>query len=357
MLFPILLATLFNMAFSNISSAEIFSKINVGIVDNSEYRENTFFVNSLKSVSGEGERDLFEVKYISKDEGDKLLEDGKIEGYIYFDDGIKLVVKKSGMNQAVLKGFVDDYNQTLSTIKTIYGKNPSMDQSKLMSSISNRIDYLKEVPVSKSSPDSIVTYFYALIAMACLYGGFLGLKEVMAIQADMTAQGARLNMAPVHKLKLFASSMLAAATIQLIIIFILIAYLVLILKINFGSQLGYILLTCVMGSITGVSFGTFIAIIVKKSEGVKLGVMIGVTMLLSFFSGMMYDKIKYIISTNVPILSYLNPVSLIADCFYSLYYYDTHSKFFIDIILLCGHNIVFALITYSVIRRQKYASL
>ena len=58
MLFPILLATLFNMAFSNISSAESFSKINVGIVDNSEYRENTFFVNSLKSVSGEGERDF-----------------------------------------------------------------------------------------------------------------------------------------------------------------------------------------------------------------------------------------------------------------------------------------------------------
>lgn len=357
MLFPILLATLFNMAFSNISSAEIFSKIKIGVVDNAEYGENTFFVNSLKSVSGEGERDLFDVKYVSKDEGDKLLEDGKIEGYIYFDDGIKLVVKKSGMNQTVLKGFVDDYNQTLSTIKTIYGKNPSIDKSKLVSSISNRIDYLKEVPVSKSSPDSIVTYFYALIAMACLYGGFLGLKEVMAIQADMTAQGARVNMAPVHKLKLFASSMLAAATIQLIIIFILIAYLVLLLKINFGSQLGYILLTCIMGSITGVSFGTFIAVIVKKSEGVKIGVMIGVTMLMSFFSGMMYDKIKYIISTNIPILSYLNPVSLIADCFYSLYYYDTHTKFFIDIILLCGHNIIFGLVTYSVIRRQKYASL
>lgn len=357
MLFPILLATLFNMAFSNISSAESFSKIKIGIVDNAEYRENTYFADSVKSVSGEGERDLFDVRYVTKKEGDKLLEDGKIEGYIFFDNGIKLVVKKSGLNQTVLKGFIDDYNQTSATIRTIYGKNPSIDQGRLMSSISNRIDYLKEAPVSKSAPDSIVTYFYALIAMACLYGGFLGLKEVMAIQADMTAQGAKINMAPVHKLKLFASSMFAAATIQLVIISMLIGYLVLILKINFGSQLGYILLTCVIGSITGVSFGTFIATIVKKGEGVKIGIMIGITMLMSFFSGMMYDKIKYIISTNVPVLSYLNPVSLIADCFYSLYYYDTHTQFFVDIILLCVHNIVFGVITYSVIRRQKYASL
>ncbi len=361
MLFPILLATLFNMAFSNISTAESFSKIKIGIVDNAEYRENTYFINAVKSVSsadkGAGKSNMFDVKYISKDEGDRLLEDGKIEGYMYFDNGIKLVVKKSGMNQTVLKGFVDDYNQTSATIKTIYSKNPSMDQKELMTTISNRIDYLKEVPVSKSAPDNIVTYFYALIAMACFYGGFLGLKEVMAIQADMSSQGARANMAPVHKLKLFVASMFAATTVQFVTISVLICYLVLILKINFGSQLGYILLTCLIGTITGVTFGTFIASVVKKGEGVKIGVMIGVTMLMTVLSGMMNNKIKYIISANAPVLEYLNPVALITDSFYSLYYYDTHMKFLIDIILLCGFSIVFGLITYFVLRRQRYASL
>ena len=232
-----------------------------------------------------------------------------------------------------------------------------MDQKELMTTISNRIDYLKEVPVSKSAPDNIVTYFYALIAMACFYGGFLGLKEVMAIQADMSSQGARANMAPVHKLKLFVASMFAATTVQFVTISVLICYLVLILKINFGSQLGYILLTCLIGTITGVTFGTFIASVVKKGEGVKIGVMIGVTMLMTVLSGMMNNKIKYIISANAPVLEYLNPVALITDSFYSLYYYDTHMKFVIDIILLCGFSIVFGLITYFVLRRQRYASL
>lgn len=361
MVFPILLATLFNMAFSNISTAENFSKIKIGIVDNAEYRENTYFIDSVKFVSsadkGAGKSNLFDVKYISKEQGDRLLEDGKIEGYIYFNNGIKLVVKKSGMNQTVIKGFVDDYNQTSATIKTIYGKNPSIDKNGLMTTISNRIDYVQEVPASKSAPDNVVTYFYALIAMTCFYGGFLGLKEVMAVQADMSSQGARTNMAPVHKLKLFIASMFAATTVQLVTISILISYLVLILKINFGSQLGYILLTCLTGTITGVTFGTFIASVVKKGEGVKIGILIGLTMLMSFFSGMMNDKIKYIISTNVPILGYLNPVALITDSFYSLYFYDTHKQFLINIVLLCGYNIIFGLITYFVLRRQRYASL
>lgn len=360
-LFPILLATLFNMAFLNISSAEGFSKIKVGIVDNAEYRENTYFMDALKSVSsadkGAGKSNLFDVKHVSKEEGDRLLEDGKIEGYMYFDNGVKIVVKKSGMNQTVIKSFVDDYNQSSATIKTIYGKNSSIDNNGLMAAISNRIDYLQEVPVSKSAPDNVVTYFYVLIAMTCFYGGFLGLKEVMAIQADMSSQGARVNMAPVHKLKLFIASMFAATTVQLVTILALICYLVLILKISVGSQLGYILLTCITGTITGVTFGTFIASVVKKSEGVKIGVLIGLTMLMSFFSGMMNDKIKYIISTNVPVLGYLNPVALITDSFYSLYFYDTHKQFLIDIMLLCCYTIVFGLITYFVLRRQRYASL
>jgi ABC-2 type transport system permease protein len=66
---------------------------------------------------------------------------------------------------------------------------------------------------------------------------------------------------------------------------------------------------------------------------------------------------KYIVSTNVPILGYLNPVNLIADSFYSLYYYNTHTQYFKDLALLCVFTAGFSIITYFVIRRQKYASL
>lgn len=361
LLFPIVLATLFNMAFSNLSKAETFSEIKVGIVNNEEYKRNTDFIKAIDSVSSSdkaaGKINLFDITYTSKEEADRLLADSKIEGYIDFDNGMKLVVKESGINQTIIKSFLDDFNQTASTIVTIIGKNPSAVQNGLLSSVSNRTDYLKEAAVSKSSPDTVVNYFYTLIAMACLYGSFMGLKEITALQANLSAQGARVNMAPTHKMKVFMASMAAATTIQLADIFILLGYLALVLKISFGNQLGYIALTCLIGTITGVTFGTCISSMNKKSEGLKVGILIGTSMIMSFLSGMMYDKMKYIVTTKVPILGYLNPANLITDCFYTLYYYDTHTQFFMDIALLCGFSVVFSIITYLALRRQRYASL
>lgn len=360
-LFPILLATLFNMAFSNLSSGESFSKIKIGIINNDEYKKNIDFIKAIEQVSSSnnssGSSKLFDISFTSKEEGDRLLEDDKIEGYIYFDNGIKLVVKKSGVNQSIIKGFLDDFKQTSSTVVTIVSNNPASIQNGLLNNISSRTDYLKEVAPSRAAPNTVVNYFYALIAMACLYGSFCGLKEVTAIQANLSPQGARVNVAPTHKLKIFMASMFAATTVQLGEIFVLLGYLTLILKVNFGSQLGYIALTCVIGTITGVTFGTCIASIVKKGEGVKIGILIGLSMTMSFLSGMMNHDMKYIVNKNVPILGYLNPANLIADSFYSLYYYNTHAQFFKDIVLLSVFAAVFSIITYLVLRRQKYASL
>lgn len=361
LLFPIVLATLFNLAFSNLSNAESFSKIKVGIVNNEEYKKDKAFISAIDSVSNSdksaGKSNLFDIEYTSKEEAEKLLEDSKIEGYIYFDNGIKLVLKESGINQTIIKGFLDDFKQSTSTMVTIISKNPAAVQNGLLDSVSNRTDYLKEVAASNAAPDTTVNYFYSLIAMACLYGSFWGLKEVVAIQADLSPQAARVNMTPTHKLKVFMVSIFAAATVQLVEIFVLLLYLIFMLKINFGNQLGYIILTCVIGTITGVSFGTVVASIVKKGEGVKIAILIGVSMTMSFLSGMMNDKMKYIINTKIPVLGYLNPSNLITDSFYSLYYYNTHTQFFTDITLLCGFTFVFSIITYLVLRRQKYASL
>jgi ABC-2 type transport system permease protein len=360
-MFPILLATLFNMALSNISSAEKFSEIKIGIVKDDEYKKNTDFIKVIESVkssnNSEGRSNLFDIEYTSKKEAEDLLEDSKIEGYIYFGNKINLVVKQSGINQTIIKSFIDDFKQTTSTVGTIISKKPSAVQNGLLDSISNRTDYLKEVSLSKSDPDTIVNYFYTLIAMACLYGSFLGIKEVTALQADLSPQGARVNMAPTHKLKIFMASMVAATTVQLIQIFVLICYLVFILKIDFGNQMSYIALTCLIGTITGVTFGTLIASVIKKGEGLKMAILVIFINTMSFLSGMMYDKMKYIVSKNAPILGYLNPANLIADSFYSLYYYDNHTQFFMDIAMLCGLSLVFIIITYFVLRREKYASL
>ena len=72
-----------------------------------------------------------------------------------------------------------------------------------MSNLGDRQQYITEVSGTSAEPDNILNYFYTLIAMACFYGGFLGMREITDIQADISALAARVNAAPVHKLKPF----------------------------------------------------------------------------------------------------------------------------------------------------------
>ena len=358
LLFPIVLAVLFNLALGDISNADRFQAIELAVVNNSSSSNNQDFVETIDKVSDKKSDDpLFKTQYTSENKAKKLLEDNKIQGYILLDNDIDIVVNQSGINQTIIKSFVDEYKQTSSTIKKIIKENPNAINKETLDNLFERTNYLKEVSVSKESPDSSINYFYTLIAMACLYGSFLGIKEISAIQANQSSQGARINAAPTHKLKLFTVSLLAVTTVQAFNIGILMLFLNFVLKINFSNQLGYVLLTCLIGSITGITFGTFIGIIIKKGEGVKMGILVGFTMTMSFLSGMMYDKMKYIVDTKVPLLGYINPVNLIADSFYSLYFYDTLTKYFINIGILCVLSLIFSGITYLVLRGQKYASL
>lgn len=360
-LFPLILATLFNMALSNISSAESFNEIELAIVENKEYENYSDFINAIKTVSDSTvestSNNLFKINYVSKEEGEKLLENSKIEGYIYFDDEINLVVKESGIQESIIKGFLDDFQQTSSTIVNIINLKKDIMDNNPIDSISTRQSYVKKISLGKGDPNIIVQFFYALIGMTCLYGGLWGIKEVNALQANQSPQGARLNITPAHKLKMFLASVLAATTIQLIGLSILLLYLNFVLKISFGNELVYILLTCVISTLTGITYGTCVGSIINKGEGLKIGIFVGATMIMSYMSGMMNYKVKYEIHNKISILAYLNPANLITDSFYSLYYYDNYSKFFLNIGLLGIFTVVFSTITYFVIRRQKYASL
>jgi ABC-2 type transport system permease protein len=343
------------MAFSNLSNVGIFSNIKIAVVNNEAYRKNVSFMAAISTVSSSNTKDqLFDVTYATQEEAEYLLEENEIAGYIYFNPELHLVVKSSGINQTIIKSFLDDYQQTYATVMHFVTENQEGLED---ISFGERNDYIQEVPIGKTEPNTIVIYFYTLIAMACLFGSFWGLNEVTSIQADLSPQGARVSVAPTHKLTLFLSSVSAAVTIQFGIILILLGYLKFILNIDFGDQIPYILLTCLVGTLAGVTFGSMIAAVFKKNEGLKVAILIIFTNLMSFLAGMMYDKMKYIIHQNVPILGYLNPVNLISDAFYALYYYNTYDPFYRNIFLLLGFSSVFSFITYTILRRQKYGSL
>lgn len=89
----------------------------------------------------------------------------------------------------------------------------------------------------------------------------------------------------------------------------------------------------------------------------KVGIIIAITMLGSFFSGMMGITMKYIIDTNAPIINNINPASMITDGLYSLYYYETLNRFWINVLGLIAFSAVMVILSWVSLRRQKYDSI
>jgi len=353
--FPLVLSVFFNLAFSNLDKSETFNPVNVAVVNDENYQNNIFFKAALNEVS-KGDDRLFNLMEVTEEEAERLLSSNSIDGYITVGSSLKLIVGKSGINQNIIKSFIDNYLHTFSTVNNILVKNPAGSRA-LFENLSQRVSYTREVSPSSAAPNNVLNYFYTLIAMACFYGCFWGMREITDIQADLSSLAARINTAPVHKMKAFIYSLCASLLIHLVEMAILLSFLRFVLNVDFGSRTGYVILTVILGSIAGLSFGAFVSALVKKSEGFKIGIMIGATMIGSFLAGMMYQNMKYIVAKKVLLLSYLNPVNLLTDAFYCLYYYDTLKRYAINMGLLTIFIIVFWTGTYLVIRRRKYASI
>lgn len=359
-LFPILLATLFNLAFSKLQDHEIFETIPLGIIQNDAYEADQMFQSTLSSVSDTGgqEKPLFDLQFTKTvEEADTLLKEAKISGYILVENEIRLIVRESGLNQTIIKAFLDQYQQFGAVFGDIIKENPQAVQNGLLQAASRQKGFVKEAPSGAADPNTFLNYFYTLIAMSCLYGGFFGVREIQDIQADLSAVAARANLAPVPKMKVFFYRSLAAFCIHFTEILILLAYLRFGLGIDFGTKAAFVLLTCFIGSLMGVSFGLFVGSVVKKSDTIKMAVLTAGTMALSFLSGMMFQSMKYIVSTKAPILAYINPANLLTDAFYALYYYDTYTRFFINILILALFFVTFSITGFLMVRRQKYASI
>lgn len=358
-IFPIVLATFFNMAFSNIYSAEEFQSIPIGLIDNKKDEKYQDFYEVVVNASMSKENldnKLFEVTVCDEKEAGKLLQDNKIKGYIILGSEIQLFVKNSGLSETIIKTFLDTYTQITKTVTTLISNNP-MAMEQIMNDVNETLNYVKSKEDSINPPDLTLNYYYALLAMACLYGCFWGLREITLIQANLSTKGARINVAPIHKMKLLICNLFAAFTIHFFGVALLLVYLILGLGINFKDNFGYVILTSVVGSILGVTFGAMVSAVVKKEEEVKYAIISGVVMLGCFLSGLMMVQMKYIVATKAPIVQYINPAHLITDAFYSLYYYDTLERFTLNIVLMVGYCILFSTITFLITRRRAYASI
>ena len=144
---------------------------------------------------------------------------------------------------------------------------------------------------------------------------------------------------------------------QFFAVSISVVYMWAVLGVDLGSSAGYVLLTVLAGSMAGVSGGFFAGCIGKSSIHVKTGVLMAITMLCSFFSGLMVGGMKLLVQRYAPWFNRINPAALISDSLYSLAVYESHTRFFQCIGGLFIISALFILAGAAMVRRQRYASL
>lgn len=358
LIFPFVLGTFFQLALSNVDEAYKMNIFPIAVVEDNNYNNSKVLKIVVESLSEKGDNQIFNTSYVDKNEAENLLKNSKIEGYIIVNENgnPQIVIKENGINQTIMKSVLDEYNQMMIVSNDVIQYNPNAMYNEIMQQISTQHTFIKDT--SKEKIDFSINYFFTLIAMTCLYGSLIGLEVIKDCEANLSKKGARICMCPVNKLKIIIISLLAGYIIQLIALAALFVFLIFVFKVNFGNQVIPTMILSAIGGLAGTSLGTFVGVCNKKSEGFKIGVLISVTMLCCFFSGMMgTPQLKSFFDEKMPIFAKINPINIITDGLYALFAYDTLTVFYECLLRISIFALTFIILTFIFVRRKKYDSI
>lgn len=350
--FPLILGTLFYFAFGNISDAD-FQTVPVAVVE--EAHADQVFLAFLDQIEG-GEDKLLSVEKMTDEQAQDKLEAKKVSGIYYVGTEPSLTVASSGIEESILQSVLSSYENTRSTVRNMLKIHPEgiFDGLRAMLRQQNSV---QELSLGGRTIDGNVQFFYALIAMGCLYGCFIGVGTAIRLQANLTALAARRCVTPTHKLKLVLSELISSFLLGYVDVVILLLYLRYVLKLDFQGQMGRMLVICFLGSLIGVSMGIFVGSLGKMKEGAKIGIILGISMVCSFLAGLMNNTMKDIVEKHAPFINRINPAALISDAFYCINVYDDPARYHRSLITLAVMGVVLVTASFLLIRRERYDSI
>lgn len=389
--FPFILAILFFLAFSRLHDYDTFEPFNVVIVETSQEESATtssdqptqsnssdqptssdqflatpppiqseqFFLEALKSL-GEGDNRIFNLEYTDKAHAEELLDEEKIDGFIYFDnEEPRVKIKQNGINQTVLTTVTEQISQTSKMTMEVV-KTKAKDETDLATIYQDAIDTVSNTKPNITNDSRVmnmaVIEFYTLIAMACMQGAMLSVELINRCLPNISNRGKRVAVAPTKKGIIIASSLLAGYIMLFLSLVALIAFMRFILGVEFGTDILLILLLSAAGGLAAMTMGMFLSVIFKTNDGAKNVIVMIVTIVGCLFAGM-FGGMKIYFDNLIPIANKVNPVGLITDGFYSLYYYDDSGRYLINLISLLVIAVLFFVLSIQSLRRQRYDSI
>ena len=227
LVFPLVLGTLFYMAFGNLDEAD-FETVQAAVVK--EKGSDQVFLAFLGEMQ-EGEN-LVHAEEMTEEEAEQALEEQEISGVFYAGETPYLKVNGSGISQSILQSILESYQGGKQTLTTVAQKDPL----RLPAAVSRMADYqdmTKQVSLGGRTTDGNSTFFYALVAMACLYGCFIGQGSARWLQANLSALAARQCASSMNRLVMVLTELISSFLLHFTNVLILLSYMGYMLGIAF----------------------------------------------------------------------------------------------------------------------------
>ncbi len=357
--FVVILGTLFYVTFGNAyEDSELVYDVEVAAyIEDEEIKKNVVDIIENIPADEAGDKKLVTVNYAdSWEEAEKMVDDNNYDGLFYSENGeLKLQVKETGIDESILSSVVSQYHQIVTLMKEVSDK-PAEVQYAALSEILGEAGRNEEISLTKAIMDCYTTYFYNLMAMACLMACTAGVTFTIKNQANLSALGARKCLGGAGGFALTFGG-LTANWLMLSLINVLAFIYLFILGVDFGGKIPAAILAIFAGNLVGISAGFFMGSIGKLSRGVKDTFAVMFAVFTGFLAGLMILDMRMMVERSCPIINDINPAVWISDAFYALVYYDTYDRYMGNIVVMIAFSVVCMIGGVIIGRRKQYASI
>ena len=266
------------------------------------------------------------------------------------------------VNRAILESVATSYLQSEALIEELATHDPVAlsDPTTIENALGLSVS-VREVSLTHAQPDSMVRFYYALLGMASIFAAQLAGESVWHLQPTSSAAGARRTVSSTSRMRLLIPTIGACWAVSTTFLAIAFGYICLTAHIDFSGREGLCLvgiaasslLSCGIGALAGALPG-------RMGSDSRRGILTALTCLLSLFAGLYGEptmELADTIAQAIPAATWLNPVCLIRDLFYTVYYYDTLVPFSLRLSACAGIAAVLLAVSAACMRRSAHEHL
>lgn len=266
------------------------------------------------------------------------------------------------VNRAILESVATSYLQRVALIEDLSAHDPVAlsDPTTIENALGLSVS-VREVSLTHAQPDSMVRFYYALLGMASIFAAHLAGESVWRLQPTSSAAGARRTVSSTSRMRLLIPTIGACWAVSTTFLAIAFGYICLTAHIDFSGREGLCIVGIAASSLLSCGIGALVgALPGRMGSDSRRGILMALTCLLSLFAGLYGEptmELADTIAQALPAATWLNPVCLIRDLFYTVYFYDTLIPFSLRLSACAGIAAVLLAVSAACMRRSAHEYL